>query len=346
MEPCLVTIAVPVYNVENYLDTCIKSLISQTYENIEIILVNDGSTDSSLKICNNYLCDNRISIIDKKNEGLSSARQAGIDKAKGDYICLVDSDDYLEKDFVEKMYSKISAEKSDICVCASRFYSERYNKIYGFSSKISSPVKITKNNIENRFFSFLGCYYASDSWNKIYKTDFLRQTGVNFSLNKEFNGTDLLFNHCLILHLPQVSVLNEPLYNHQILNNSRVRRKNKQLQKGFMVIMSQIINEVEKLEYSDAINKQLNCLYVRFLRIAAEDIFSEFDSRELKDRFNEFFLISKQFLLDNPRLSFNTKHMNTLSLKIFCYCLKNNSSFLLKYLRFRQKTFMLLNKLP
>ena len=97
----LVSIIVPIYNVEKYLEKCIISLINQTYKNIEIILVNDGSPDNSLDICKKYqLKDERIVILDKSNGGLSDARNYGIERAKGKYITCVDSDDYVSNDYV------------------------------------------------------------------------------------------------------------------------------------------------------------------------------------------------------------------------------------------------------
>ncbi|MGE8204713.1 glycosyltransferase family 2 protein [Heyndrickxia sp. NPDC080065] len=344
MGQSLVTIIVPVYNIEKYLKTCIESIINQTYTQIEIILVNDGSTDSSLEICKQYIYDNRVTIIDKKNEGLSSARQAGIDKANGEYICMVDSDDYIEKDFVEKMYSKIHNDDSDICACASRFFSDKFSRVFGYSESYSK-IKITKHDIETKYFELLGRYYMSDSWNKIYKTSFIRNSNVRFSLERKYNGTDLSFNHRLLLHLPQISVVNEPLYNHQILENSRVRRKNKELQKGFMIIMTQIINEVEKLNYTDLINNQLSCLYVKFLREASQDIFnSGLPSKELNSKYKEFYNLNKQYLMENQILDLVPTNMNTISLRIFCRFLNTkNSIWLLKYLSIRQKVLKLHN---
>ncbi|WP_336866207.1 glycosyltransferase family 2 protein [Peribacillus frigoritolerans] len=348
MGKVLISLIVPIYNVEKYLKVCLESIIKQTYNNIEIILVNDGSTDSSFQICKYYEeYDSRVILIDKKNEGLSSARQAGINKAKGEFFCTVDSDDYIEKDFVEKMYTQISKEESDICVCATRQYSKNSSKIYGFTQDVKSPVDITLEDIETIYNILLGRYHMSDSWNKIYRTDFVKNTEVEFSLSKEYNGTDLLFNHLLLLHLPKISIINEPLYNYQILENSRVRRKNKQLQKGFMIIISRIIKEVETLKYSKLINNQLSCLYVNFLRAAAQDVFnSGINSKELKHKFNEFQMENRKFLIDNPRLSLTTKHMDTFSLKLFCHFLNAESSMkLINYFILRQRTLKLLGKI-
>ena len=97
-----VSVIVPIYNVEDYLECCLDSILKQTYTNLEIILVNDGSTDSSLSICKKYLeKDNRIVIVDKSNGGLSDARNAGLENANGEYVMFVDSDDFLTENAVK-----------------------------------------------------------------------------------------------------------------------------------------------------------------------------------------------------------------------------------------------------
>lgn len=114
----LVSIIVPIYNVSEYLEKCIMSLINQTYKNIEIILVNDGSTDNSLDICKKYETeDKRIVVLNKINGGLSDARNYGIERAKGKYITCVDSDDYVTDDYVEFMYNNLKKDDADISIC-------------------------------------------------------------------------------------------------------------------------------------------------------------------------------------------------------------------------------------
>ena len=108
MHKELISIIVPVYNVEKYVEKCINSIINQTYKNLQIILVDDGSKDNSGKICDEFkLKDNRIEVIHKNNGGLSDARNAGLKLAKGDYIGFVDSDDYIEADMYETLYNLI-----------------------------------------------------------------------------------------------------------------------------------------------------------------------------------------------------------------------------------------------
>lgn len=133
-----ISIIVPVYNVEKYLNRCVDSIINQTYENLEIILVNDGSTDKSSEICDMYSKrDNRIKVIHKKNGGLSSARNAGLDIASGLYIGFVDSDDWISNDMYEHLYSIIEEYECDIAKCDAL-----YTRATSINNKTTEKQKI------------------------------------------------------------------------------------------------------------------------------------------------------------------------------------------------------------
>ncbi len=126
MEP-LISVIVPVYNSEPYLSRCIESIILQSYKNLQIILVNDGSPDNSGKICEEYAKeDNRITVIHKENGGLSDARNKGIDIAKGEYITFVDADDYISLNFIEVLYECIKQNDADVSVCKTTTFSGKY----------------------------------------------------------------------------------------------------------------------------------------------------------------------------------------------------------------------------
>lgn len=115
----MISIIVPVYNAEKYLNRCISSLLNQTYHNLEIILVNDGSTDNSKKICENAAKkDSRVKVINSVNEGVSLARNKGLKRASGDYVSFVDSDDYVEPGYIEKMLLTLKKKKVDIVYCS------------------------------------------------------------------------------------------------------------------------------------------------------------------------------------------------------------------------------------
>ena len=118
----LISIIVPVYNVEQYLEKCINSIINQTYKNLEIILVDDGATDNSGKMCDELAkTDNRIKVYHKENGGLSDARNYGVERAIGEYIGFVDSDDYIDEEMYEKLYGAIKKEDVDVAECNFKF---------------------------------------------------------------------------------------------------------------------------------------------------------------------------------------------------------------------------------
>ena len=342
MKQHLISIIVPVYNTEKYLKQCINSILKQTYSNLEILIVNDGSTDNSDAVCRDYeSIDKRIFYINKKNEGLSSARQMGINKAQGKYFCTIDSDDYVEINYIKNLYEKIEKENSDICVCGIREHKGDQINLKGFESSIISPKKIKKEDAENDYINLLKPYYMSDSWNKMYRTQFVKNTNIKFTLDKTYNGTDLLFNHLLLLHLPSISVINDYLYNYRVLENSRVRRKNKKLQQGFLIILDKIIEEVNKKNFSFLIYTQLSTLYLIFLRDAAQDeLVNESNAQTFNKKISDFYQVHKKYLIKNPEIKVVSKNLNTFSLKVFNYSLKN--IYLLKgYLLLRKKMLKL-----
>ncbi|MBR5046903.1 MAG: glycosyltransferase family 2 protein, partial [Eubacterium sp.] len=118
MQKPLVSIIVPVYDVEEYLDRCVESLLSQTLKDIEIILIDDGSPDRCGEICDRYAVqDHRVRVIHKENAGLSRARNQGIDEARADLIAFIDSDDYVDHDMIEMLYDNLIKEDADVSVC-------------------------------------------------------------------------------------------------------------------------------------------------------------------------------------------------------------------------------------
>lgn len=135
----LISVIVPIYNVEKYLDKCVNSILNQTYKNLEIILVDDGSPDNCPKMCDEYAkLDKRIKVIHKENGGLSDARNYGIDLSNGEYLSFVDSDDYVAADYVETLYKTIKKDTSDLAICGhvvlytngkkiNRYTNENYN---------------------------------------------------------------------------------------------------------------------------------------------------------------------------------------------------------------------------
>ena len=159
-----VSVIIPVYNIEPYIDKCIQSVITQTLTDIEILIINDGSTDNSKKKCEEYeKIDKRIKVIEKPNGGLSSARNTGLIYAKGEYISLIDGDDYIDKDMLEILYSNARKYNADIVECGARW-------VYPEAIKyVASTEKIICNNIESLTYFLESKCFTAVAWNKIYR---------------------------------------------------------------------------------------------------------------------------------------------------------------------------------
>lgn len=170
MNP-LISVIVPIYKVDKYLDRCIESILNQTYSNLEIILVDDGSPDNCPKMCDEYAVkDSRINVLHKKNGGLSDARNAGMAVAKGELISFIDSDDYISTDFFEVLYKAMITEKSDIVECSVvKFYEDNHFDVYSDDNKISSYLTVDALSAlisEDPFHQHV--------WNKLYKTELIK----------------------------------------------------------------------------------------------------------------------------------------------------------------------------
>lgn len=201
-----VSIIVPVYNVEEYLPRCLDSLINQTLKDIEIIVVNDGSPDNSQDIIDKYKRkDKRIVSIIKKNGGLGSARNYGLNYASGEYIGYVDSDDWVKEDMFEKLYSKAKKEKSDIVECG-------YYKAYDDGNNIAQPVLMIDVNDEKKNY-VLGYPCA---WNKLYKKGVIKENHWPEGMLYE----DFASNPLLVNKVGKISYVDEALYYYFLRANS------------------------------------------------------------------------------------------------------------------------------
>lgn len=168
----LISVVIPVYKIEKYIGSCLESIQKQTYENIEILVVNDGSPDKSAEIAHEYAKnDSRIKVIDKKNGGLSDARNVGIEKAKGNYILLVDGDDYIAENMIEKMYDAIKESKSDLCICSINIVDENGQCAEHENFKpLIEPGIYTKEQMFEKITDIPNWFYVV-AWNKLYKRE-------------------------------------------------------------------------------------------------------------------------------------------------------------------------------
>ncbi|EKY8174901.1 glycosyltransferase family 2 protein, partial [Enterococcus faecalis] len=183
----LVSVVIPVYNVEKYVEKCLDSVINQTYQNLEIIIVNDGSTDNSLSVCQKKkLSDSRIKLINKENGGLSSARNAGIECAQGEFICFIDSDDWIELDYIEVLLNGMENTNVDISVIQ-MIKVKDFNKI-AFQSESQTKWDIFERETAMRelFSSNLIGYSAN---NKLYRISLFKSIRYPEGMLMEDKGT-------------------------------------------------------------------------------------------------------------------------------------------------------------
>jgi glycosyltransferase involved in cell wall biosynthesis len=229
-----VSIIVPIFNMEKYLDRCLNSLTSQTLKEIEIIAVNDGSTDSSLAILNQYAqMDKRIKVINKENNGVSSARNKGLLNASGDYIGFVDPDDWVNGEMYKSLYETAVQETVDIVMCSyiREFGSHSKVKDFNHPAKVYTNQKDVRNKILRRLVGPLneevGNPELLDAWGtvwcKLYQVKLLKENKVFFKDLKEIGtNEDTLFNIYAFYYANSFAFINKPFYHYWRVNEQSV----------------------------------------------------------------------------------------------------------------------------
>lgn len=215
----LISIIVPIYKVEKYLKKCIESILKQTYKNIEIILVDDGSPDNCGKICDDYKqMDKRIKVIHKNNGGLSEARNYGIREARGDYLLFVDSDDFIAENICEILINNINKYSADMVICNFYYVFENKKAIKNEMSSKKDVQVLEKENIIREYF----LNYSVDlnvAWNKLYKKDIFKgMNAILFPVGKLHEDTYIMYK--IYYNLNRLVRINKPLYYYRQRNDS------------------------------------------------------------------------------------------------------------------------------
>lgn len=269
----LVTIVVPIYNVEKYLDRCIKSIVNQTYSNLDIILVDDGSPDNCPAICDDWAKkDKRIKVIHKKNAGLGMARNSGIEKATGKFIFFIDSDDYIELNTVE------------LC-CKAAIENNADNVLYGFNkirddgkiicSVIPTPIKTiySGDDVINKFLPDL---IAKDSmrnhesnlimsaWACMFSLDVIKRIGWKFVSERKIISEDVYSILGLYKFINKVVIISEALYNYCYNDVSLTHTYRKDRYEKIKYFYEQTIKKASELGYPKEINERLKYPFISF----------------------------------------------------------------------------------
>ena len=278
----LISIIIPVYNAEKYIRACLESVLKQDYKNLEIIIVNDGSTDGSGNICDDYAQkDSRIQVIHKRNEGVSAARNSALNIVKGEFVSFVDADDFVEVDFISELYMAMTEYHADVTICG-------YEKVEEIKGKYRTKKYVLDTSgiisIEDTWFhsidsNKIGCYLC----NKLFKKELLK----NIRLRSELTiGEDLVFWVEYLKQCNKVAYVCNTNYKYRINQQSAMNRnvmekcgkeRTKQLIKekinSILSATQQVITEAQNKEMifqqMAAYRKVRSCLWCLFKMVNA-----------------------------------------------------------------------------
>ena len=296
----LISVIVPVYNVEKYLSKCLESIINQTYQNLEIICVDDGSTDSSPKILEEYAKkDTRIKILEQTNSGQGVARNYAINLAKGEYIMFVDSDDWLSLNACEVLLNKISLTSSDFVIFGAYLFDDNKN-----CERIDSPYwsvdeyreilkrkevfdyKDVKDIIFKRF----------SPWNKFYNASFLKANNIKFDEKLEFE--DVIFHMKSFLFADRITYCQDCLYNYRLFHSSSCTERFRRGKEVFNII--EVVNTVEALLQTVNVYETLKMQFLKFKISLYIEYYNNINNKSVQNIFKkkikfEFEQIEKQY---------------------------------------------------
>ncbi|RAS82293.1 glycosyltransferase family 2 protein [Priestia endophytica] len=345
---CEVSIIVPVYNTEKYLERCLTSIINQSFTNIEIIVLNDGSTDKSEeKILEFSKVDSRIKYYKHENMGLGPTRNRGINVAKGHYLSFIDSDDFIELDMIESLYNKIIENKADIACCEMYLYINETNK--KIRKKLNdTTITLEKNNKEEFYRDFyFDRLYSHNACDKLYKVSLIRENNIKFGDNNRIFAEDNFFQIQLLQCANVITFVNRPLYNYYMRPGSLMNSYKENLVQRHLTMVNDLANS-KMLEKDLPLMKKVLSILV-FDALVAEAInivqsnkqFSQFNKGIELLRRNDFYnnyirqmIKEKASLLEPNR---NRRYFIVLSSYMLKYGMNGILTFLF-YCKYRTKS--------
>lgn len=305
-----ISVILPAYNAEKYVSKTLESLLTQTLKETEFICVNDGSKDGTLKVLKEFeQNDERIKIIDKKNEGVWKARMDGIKAATGQYIAFIDADDYVENVFLEELYKSITKNNADIAVCGFRRIDEKTGKV------LSQEMKYEENKIiekEKNFEEVISINTAL--WNKLYKTEILKN--LNDLSNPPRILEDMMFLSMVYQKTNKISFVDNYLYNYMVIEGSAMNTLKKEeiekIQDAMLEIKKQYIEENANTESMEILAS------MAFLHFGISLMLKASGANNCD--FSEEYKKNLKFLNENFPEWKKTKYTKIM------YCLKNKSA--------------------
>lgn len=281
MNSELISVIVPVYNVEKYLYRCLDSLINQSYLNLEILLVNDGSTDCSGDICEEYAQkDSRITVVHKKNAGLGMARNSGLDISTGKYVIFVDSDDYLVTNMIENLYKKLKETNSDTCIGGyQRVYSDHVDTFENpFSNQVFEKETILSEVLAKMFGHFNNSDYLEMSvWKVLFSNRIIQEYELRFPSEREFISEDIIFDTEYYAKSTRVAMSNDIGYCYCDNEDSLTTRYNSNRFNLQVKLYEELVKRTTALEIYDVAKLRMDATLIGIARysIKLEQKFSK-----------------------------------------------------------------------
>ena len=275
----LVSIIIPVYNVEKYLKRCLESVMNQTYKNIEIICINDGSTDRSLKILENYkIQDNRIKVFSQENKGLSETRNRGINLAEGKYIFFIDSDDWIPNSAIENLIKQITNKSIDVVIGG-------ISKIY---KKNKEDIVLKKEKIEYTLDEYMAFALKEKKFlaivcNKMFKKEIISNKNLKFEKGVLYE--DFLFTMQYLKECKKIAILDKSIYNYFFIREDSIINKinNKDLDALKSIKKIEKVLEEAEIINSKSIDRVDNFKQFKNSKYIINDIVMELEEKYLKE---------------------------------------------------------------
>lgn len=307
-----ISIIVPVYNVEKYVKQCLQSILNQTFSDFEVIIIDDGSSDQSGKICDDFArLNSKITVLHTENEGLASARNKGLDRAKGDYICFVDSDDYLQENYLEFLYRIIQNSEYDFVSCAANFVDEQ-GKLIRRNDYLVSEKEIVGDEIIDIYMTTN--LIEDASWNKLYKKTVWQD--LRFLEGYIYEDSEIIVR--LLQRCKTIFFTSEFLYYYRIRSDSILSYEGKSIyKKKYKIKNLHLLSVYEsRAKQLRGTKWEVGC-YRQILLLCGEFIFyhtffPKEEQEEVITRCREYFRKYKSYLW--------RKHLFTLKERMLVFC--------------------------
>lgn len=264
------SIIIPCYGVEKYLDRCMKTIVNQTIKDIEIILVDDGSPDKVPQLCDEWAKkDSRIRVIHKQNGGLGFARNSGLDVATGEYVAFVDSDDYVDSSMYETLWNEARASNADVVFCG--FKTEQRNGIWKDSNEVSSRTEWKNEDVRNFMLDMIACApyvkeerrFQMSVWHSIYRRSIIEDNNIRFHSEREVVSEDIPFQVDFLTKAKKVVYLPQTFYFYCLNGTSLTATFRPEKYERFKVLRYCLLKKVGK---TDGASLRVNRLFVGYVR--------------------------------------------------------------------------------